>query len=104
MTSPLDVSDGADGVVAVSDSPKVLRAIRKPGWAAALWRRKPPRRFQNWIDNVASDRLPEARVVLRADLVCEALINGASLVASRDVQSVTYLPTMRQRSPQYSPT
>lgn len=45
----------------------VLDAISSPGCAVAVWHRR--LQFQDWIDALAPDSLPEARLVLRPDHV-----------------------------------
>ncbi|WP_299045201.1 DUF1826 domain-containing protein [uncultured Tateyamaria sp.] len=72
------VTDAAVGV-AVADDPGGLNAFLRPGCAAALWRRHTPPDVQAWLDDLAPDALPRARVVLRpagvADMVrriCDA--------------------------------
>ncbi|MEO1250343.1 MAG: DUF1826 domain-containing protein, partial [Pseudomonadota bacterium] len=56
-------------VVGVTDTPEGLSVFRRPGCAAALWRRQPLPSFQSWIDALEPDRLPRARVTLRPDHV-----------------------------------
>ena len=57
---------------------EVLDAISSPGCAVAVWHRR--LRFQNWIDGLAPDSLPEARLVLRPDHVEDAI---AEILAGR---------------------
>lgn len=67
------LADGRDASAAPSvtcgvvdgESPDVLAEISSPGCAAAIWRREISSQFQAWIDELAPDMLPEARVVLR---------------------------------------
>lgn len=61
------------GPVGISDTPEGLSAIHRPDCAAAIWRRRPLPRFQSWIDGLAPDQLPQNRVILPAERVCEAL-------------------------------
>jgi len=58
------ISDAAIGV-GIADRKEDLSVIAKPGCAAAIWRRQPPRKFQNWIDALEPDQLPETRVIVR---------------------------------------
>ena len=58
--------------VAVADEPEGLTALRKPGCAAAIWRRRPLPEFRSWIDGLDPDRLPRARVILRPEAVRDA--------------------------------
>lgn len=57
---------------------EVLDAIRSPGCAVAVWQRR--LHFQDWIDTLAPDRLPEARLVLRPDHAEDAI---AAVLADR---------------------
>jgi hypothetical protein len=60
------VADGA--------APEILDEIWSPGCAAAIWRRTLDQSFQEWIDALSPDKLPEARIVaLRADRVEEVI-------------------------------
>lgn len=72
------VKDAAIGVD-VADSPEGLQAVHRPGCAAAIWRRHSLPGFQSWINALAPDQLPQARVILRpgdvgdaATQICEA--------------------------------
>ncbi|WP_163852138.1 DUF1826 domain-containing protein [Pseudooceanicola aestuarii] len=58
----------------VSSDPEGLAAIRNPGTAAALWERTPLSRFQSWIDTLPAEQLPRARIILRPEAFCDALI------------------------------
>lgn len=66
------VKDAAVGV-GIATTPNGLSAIQSPGCAAAIWKRAPLERFQSWIDGVAPEHLPRARVVLRPHAVHNAL-------------------------------
>ena len=66
------LQDAAVGV-GVADRPEDLDVIHKPGVAAALWRRQPLPGFQDWIDGLPPDQLPEARVILRPEDVQAAV-------------------------------
>ena len=66
-----------DEVVVRSNAPDGLLAIRQPGCAAAIWERRPLSKFQGWIDDLSPENLPQSRVILRADVVCDALTNVA---------------------------
>ena len=50
--------------VGVTDRAEGLSAIHRPGCAAAVWRRSLPE-VQPWLDGLAPDQLPKARVILR---------------------------------------
>lgn len=66
------VRDAAIGV-AVTDAPEGLCAIRTPGSAAAIWRRRLPQSFQTWIDGLPPGALPKGRIVLHPGAVREAV-------------------------------
>ncbi|UOA32804.1 hypothetical protein DSM110093_02608 [Sulfitobacter sp. DSM 110093] len=51
-----------------------MSAIHTPGTAATVWERAPLRGFQDWIDALPPSQLPRARVILRPEAVCNALI------------------------------
>ncbi|ABG31468.1 hypothetical protein RD1_1857 [Roseobacter denitrificans OCh 114] len=59
--------------VAVADRPEDLVAIRKPGCAAAIWRRQAAPAFQSWLDALPSTQLPRLRATLRPEDVSDAL-------------------------------
>ncbi len=72
------VQDAATGV-GVAHSPEDLHSIHRPECAAAIWWRYTSPGFQSWIDALAPDQLPRARVVLRprdvrdvATQICES--------------------------------
>lgn len=60
-------------LVAESTSPKILDDIWLPGRAVTVWRRKPLPLFQDWIDAVAPDHLPQGRITLTPDRVEDAV-------------------------------
>ncbi|MEP1793077.1 DUF1826 domain-containing protein [Parasphingorhabdus sp.] len=66
-----------DDCTTIATAPDGLCAILQPETAAAVWQRAPLARFQNWIDALPPERLPKARMILRSDAVCDALINVA---------------------------
>lgn len=59
-----EIRDAAIGV-GVAERVENLSVIQKPGCAAAIWRRQTPSGFQTWIDALATDDLPSARLILR---------------------------------------
>jgi hypothetical protein len=65
------VGDAAIGV-AVTETADGLAAIRKPGRAAAIWRRDVPTGFQAWLDALPPRHLPRGRVVLGPDAARDA--------------------------------
>ncbi len=66
------MSFDAPASVHYADTPEGLSAIQRPDCAAAIWRRSPTPDFQSWIDSLAPDQLPSARVILRPGDVREA--------------------------------
>ena len=82
------VADAGIGVE-VSEAAEGLSAIRRPDCSAAVWRR-PSTPFQSWLEGLAPERLPRARVILRPAAVraathqiCEA--SGTPASAERDL-------------------
>lgn len=70
--------DASDNGIVNADTPDGLSAIRQSGCAAVIWKRRPLPRFQTWIDSLAPEHLPRARIILRPELVCDALLNITS--------------------------
>ncbi|TQS70759.1 DUF1826 domain-containing protein [Rhodobacteraceae bacterium] len=58
----------------VASGPEGLAAVHQPGIAATLWQRTPLSRFQTWIDALPPEQLPRARIILKPEAVCDALI------------------------------
>lgn len=80
------VQDAAIGV-GVASTPKGLTAIDHPGCAAAIWQRKPLKSFQTWIDDLAPEVMPRARLVLQPQAVQAAmtdLVEAAGLPNSTE--------------------
>ncbi|MEL6409529.1 MAG: DUF1826 domain-containing protein [Pseudomonadota bacterium] len=82
-------NDAAFGV-AFADRPEELVRFLRPGCAATIWRRKPDRDFQAWINNLPPDQLPTGRAVLRYDAVFEMVqglcdIAGTPHCSNRDM-------------------
>ncbi|WP_170332086.1 DUF1826 domain-containing protein [Ruegeria arenilitoris] len=67
-----EFKDAAVGV-GVADTPDGLAEIKKPGCAAAIWRRQLGSEFQAWVDTLDPSQLPTARLVLRTDAIPNAL-------------------------------
>lgn len=82
MTLHQDVRPEAVQGVDVSTTPKGLSSIAQPGCAAAIWRRQPLAAFQAWIDALAPEDLPRARIILRPERVRNAMTD---LVAACDL-------------------
>lgn len=70
--------------VGVAETPADLSAILQPDCAAMVWTRKPLTDFQNWIDSLAPDQLPKARVILRPENVREAVSEVCDLCGTPD--------------------
>ena len=62
-----------------ASGPSGLSAIHQPGTAATVWERTPLSGFQSWIDALPPEQLPRARVILRPEAVCDALLEIARL-------------------------
>jgi hypothetical protein len=84
--------------VGVADTPEGLSALRRPGCAAAIWRRQPLPGFQSWIDGLDPEVLPKARVILRPEAVrgaaaevCEACGTPADPERDRLVDDIAAL-------------
>lgn len=58
-----------------SASPKILKDIQKPHCSAAIWEREPSPEFQSWIDRLEPTDLPRARIMLRAEMVRDAMVD-----------------------------
>ena len=59
--------------VSLTSTPKGLTAIKDSGCLAAIWHRKPIEEFQRWIDGLHPSELPSARIMLHAEMVCDAM-------------------------------
>lgn len=70
----LDKIPALDDCMAFESTPGSLTAIHQPSCAATVRQRKPLPRFQDWIDRLPPDQLPKARMILRPEAVCDALI------------------------------
>ena len=68
------VQDAANGV-RLSDTPEGLSAIQEPDCAATIWQRCPLPEFQSWIDALAPEQLPKARIVLRPEQIRDAIFH-----------------------------
>lgn len=80
MTLVREIVRQATVGVSVADTPEGLSAIHRPGCAATIWRRRPVRDFQSWVNGLDAQVLPKARVILRPEAVRDAAaaICGAS--------------------------
>lgn len=66
------VEEAAVGV-AFMDTPDKFSILAKPGVAAAIWRRQLPADFQQWINTLPTENLPSARVIVRSEVVRDAV-------------------------------
>ena len=71
--------------VCVTSTPKGLSSIKDPDCSAAIWKRETAANFQNWIDSLHPADLPRARIMLRAELVRDAMTDLADAHALPDV-------------------
>lgn len=67
------LQDAASGAI-VTDTPAGFAALSEPGCAAVIWHRRPLPDFQKWIDAVDPENLPHARMILRPQMVRDAVI------------------------------
>jgi len=73
MTFVLNKPSGTLSCVPVVGTPEGLHKISEAGCAGVLWMREPLASFQNWIDTIAPETLPAARLVLRPETVHAAI-------------------------------
>lgn len=84
MTVATDVLVGEAAGVFVAQKARDLSAIRRPGCAAAIWRRQPAPGFQAWIDGLDPARLPRARIILRPQAVRAAAVQICEVSGTPD--------------------
>ena len=77
--------------VGIADTPDGLSAIKRPGCAAAIWRRQTVPRFQSWIDSLEPKLLPKARVIVRPADVRDAVFQICEASATPDCAERTQL-------------
>ena len=77
--------------VCVTSTPKGLSSIKDPDCSAAIWKRETAANFQNWIDSLHPADLPRARIMLRAELVRDAMTDLADAHALPDCDGRTML-------------
>ncbi|MEL6463804.1 MAG: DUF1826 domain-containing protein [Pseudomonadota bacterium] len=58
--------------IAFADTPLVMLRINAPECAATAWEMQPLASFQTWLDDLNPMVLPQARVMLRSEVVNEA--------------------------------
>ncbi|MEM6635601.1 MAG: DUF1826 domain-containing protein [Pseudomonadota bacterium] len=86
MTLHSEVEKGTIPGVGVTTSPKGLSYISNPSCAATIWRRQPLESFQTWIDDLSCDQLPRARVILRQEMVRDAMADIVDAAGLPDCQ------------------
>jgi len=59
--------------VIIGREPEILADIDLPGVAAAIWKRTPDRAFQDWLDGLSFERLPELRTTVPVHLAGAAV-------------------------------
>lgn len=79
------VEDIAAGV-SVGRTVEGLSAIHQPECAAAVWQRQSAPRFTAWLNALEPELLPQARVVLRPELVREALVQICDIAGTPDCE------------------
>lgn len=62
-----------DKSIMVVDDLDGVSAIRNPGCAAAIWQREAWAPLRAWLENLAPDQLPRARLFLRPNRVAEVV-------------------------------
>lgn len=65
ILSAAAIGESCPDIVAQEDCPRVLERIHEPGLEMAVWRRALPD-LAVWLDGLADDRLPEARILVDA--------------------------------------
>ena len=84
MTVLQNITGQAPASVGVSETPKALFKIHKPGCAAAIWNRYPLATFQTWLDDLPPEALPRARLILPTDAVQDAIEQMCRLAGTPD--------------------
>lgn len=77
--------------VSLTKTPKGLASIKEPACSAAIWNRAPLPRFQDWIDGLDPDDLPRARIMLRSEMVRDAMTDLSETYALPDCEERTLL-------------
>ena len=73
MTLVPEIIENAAVGIGVLEDIKDFGILRKPGVAATIWRRQLPAEFLRWLDNLPPEHLPSARIVVRSDIVRDAI-------------------------------
>ncbi|MEO0943722.1 MAG: DUF1826 domain-containing protein [Pseudomonadota bacterium] len=77
--------------VSLTSTPKGLEAIKQPACSAAIWKREPTPRFQQWVDGLKPAELPQARIMLRSEMVRDAMIDLTNAYGLPDSEERTML-------------
>lgn len=72
--------------VALTKTPNGMFAIEHPGCAAVIWEREPAKQFQDWIEALHPDQLPQTRTIIRPHLVQQAMTDIVEASALPDCQ------------------
>ena len=75
MSLHQEFNKATDCGIGIAYEPEGLSLIHDPSCAAAIWRRKPLKSFQDWLDAQIPENLPSARLILRPDTIRSALSN-----------------------------
>jgi len=70
--------------IAVAETPRVLSRINVPGCVAAVWQRQPLASFQAWLNALAPEALPQARLILRPEMVNDAITYSCQQIGTPD--------------------
>lgn len=76
----------ASNPVVMAEAPEDFPAIRNPECPALVWPRQPMESFQSWIDALAPEQLPRARVILRPGKMRDAITQICDLRGTPDCQ------------------
>ena len=83
-----EVVEDAAITVGVVGTPEGLSKIQHLGCAAAIWQRQPLPGFQSWINALAPEQLPKARVILRPGDVRDTV---------KEICDASQMPDCRER-------
>ncbi|MEJ8560561.1 DUF1826 domain-containing protein [Yoonia sp. GPGPB17] len=77
--------------VSLTTTPKGLASIKDPLCSAAIWKRKPLPGFQKWIDERDPADFPRARIMLRSEMVRDAMTDLSDACGLPDCAERTLL-------------
>lgn len=75
MSLHQEFTKAPDYGIGIAYEPEGLSLIHDPSCAAAIWRPKPLKGFQDWLDVQLPENLPSSRLILRQDTIRNALTN-----------------------------